>query len=153
MSNKLESYRSEIVSLNHQILDLLSKRGELAQKIGEEKLKQGTRIYDPQREKEMLNDLIDSNKGPFNDNTIKQLFKEIFKASTDLQKSENEKHLYVSRKLKPEDTIVTFDNGALLETAINHLYLGHVQLNHLNKLKLLLKTYMLKVKIYSWRCI
>lgn len=114
MSNKLESYRSEIVSLNHQILDLLSKRGELAQKIGEEKLKQGTRIYDPQREKEMLNDLIDSNKGPFNDNTIKQLFKEIFKAPTDLQKSENEKHLYVSRKLKPEDTIVTFDNGGII---------------------------------------
>ncbi|HGO1766407.1 TPA: bifunctional 3-deoxy-7-phosphoheptulonate synthase/chorismate mutase [Staphylococcus aureus] len=114
MSNKLESYRSEIVSLNHQLLDLLSKRGELAQKIGEEKLKQGTRIYDPQREKEMLNDLIDSNKGPFNDNTIKQLFKEIFKASTDLQKSENEKHLYVSRKLKPEDTIVTFDNGGII---------------------------------------
>ncbi|HDB4778204.1 TPA: bifunctional 3-deoxy-7-phosphoheptulonate synthase/chorismate mutase [Staphylococcus aureus] len=114
MSNKLESYRSEIVSLNHQILDLLSKRGELAQKIEEEKLKQGTRIYDPQREKEMLNDLIDSNKGPFNDNTIKQLFKEIFKASTDLQKSENEKHLYVSRKLKPEDTIVTFDNGGII---------------------------------------
>lgn len=114
MSNKLESYRSEIVSLNHQILDLLSKRGELAQKIGEEKLKQGTRIYDSQREKEMLNDLIDSNKGPFNDNTIKQLFKEIFKASTDLQKSENEKHLYVSRKLKPEDTIVTFDNGGII---------------------------------------
>ncbi|HCY8706111.1 bifunctional 3-deoxy-7-phosphoheptulonate synthase/chorismate mutase [Staphylococcus aureus] len=114
MSNKLESYRSEIVLLNHQILDLLSKRGELAQKIGEEKLKQGTRIYDPQREKEMLNDLIDSNKGPFNDNTIKQLFKEIFKASTDLQKSENEKHLYVSRKLKPEDTIVTFDNGGII---------------------------------------
>lgn len=114
MSNKLESYRSEIVSLNHQILDLLSKRGELAQKIGEEKLKQGTRIYDPQREKEMLNDLIDSNKGPFNDNTIKQLFKEIFKASTDLQKSENEKHLYVSRKLKPEDTIVTFDNRGII---------------------------------------
>ncbi|HCZ6551265.1 bifunctional 3-deoxy-7-phosphoheptulonate synthase/chorismate mutase, partial [Staphylococcus aureus] len=109
-----ESYRSEIVSLNHQILDLLSKRGELAQKIGEEKLKQGTRIYDPQREKEMLNDLIDSNKGPFNDNTIKQLFKEIFKASTDLQKSENEKHLYISRKLKPEDTIVTFDNGGII---------------------------------------
>lgn len=114
MSNKLESYRSEIVLLNHQILDLLSKRGELAQKIGEEKLKQGTRIYDPQREKEMLNDLIDSNKGPFNDNIIKQLFKEIFKASTDLQKSENEKHLYVSRKLKPEDTIVTFDNGGII---------------------------------------
>lgn len=62
----------------------------------------------------MLNHLIDNNQGPYNDNTIKQLFKEIFKASTDLQKSENEKHLYVSRKLKPEDTIVQFDNGAII---------------------------------------
>lgn len=114
MTNKLEQYREEIVSLNDQILKLLSKRGELAQKIGEEKIKQGTRVYDPQREKEMINQLLDKNKGPFNDNVIKQLFKEIFKASTDLQKSENEKHLYVSRKLKPEDTIVKFDNGGII---------------------------------------
>ena len=114
MGNKLESYREEIVSINNQILDLLSKRGELAQKIGEEKLNQGTRVYDPQREKEMINDLLDRNQGPFNDNVIKQLFKEIFKASTDLQKSENEKHLYVSRKLKPEDTVVTFKNGGII---------------------------------------
>lgn len=33
----------------------------------------------------MINQLLDKNKGPFNDNVIKQLFKEIFKASTDLQ--------------------------------------------------------------------
>ena len=33
----------------------------------------------------MINELMDRNQGPFNDNVIKQLFKEIFKASTDLQ--------------------------------------------------------------------
>ena len=38
MTNKLEQYREEIVFLNDQILELLSKRGELAQKIGEEEL-------------------------------------------------------------------------------------------------------------------
>ncbi|ARJ50024.1 bifunctional 3-deoxy-7-phosphoheptulonate synthase/chorismate mutase [Staphylococcus lutrae] len=114
MVSNLELYRKQIEDINDQILDLLSKRGELAQKIGEEKRKQSTVIYDPQREKEMLNTLIDKNKGPFNDNVIKQLFKEIFKASTDLQKSDNEKHLYVSRKLKPEDTIVQFDNGGII---------------------------------------
>lgn len=32
MSTKLEQYREEIVSINNQILELLSKRGELAQK-------------------------------------------------------------------------------------------------------------------------
>ena len=62
MTNKLEQYREEIVSLNDQILELLSKRGELAQKIGEEKIKQGTRVYDPQREKEMINQLLDKKK-------------------------------------------------------------------------------------------
>ncbi|AQM41655.1 MULTISPECIES: bifunctional 3-deoxy-7-phosphoheptulonate synthase/chorismate mutase [Staphylococcus] len=114
MTDKLQEYRDEIVGINEQILDLLSKRGKIAQKIGEEKRKQGTMVYDPQREKEMINQLLDKNEGPFNDNVIKQLFKEIFKASTDLQKSENEKHLYVSRKLKPEDTIVQFDNKGII---------------------------------------
>ncbi|MBL0375762.1 MULTISPECIES: bifunctional 3-deoxy-7-phosphoheptulonate synthase/chorismate mutase [Staphylococcus] len=114
MTDKLQEYRDEIVGINEQILDLLSKRGKTAQKIGEEKRKQGTMVYDPQREKEMINQLLDKNEGPFNDNVIKQLFKEIFKASTDLQKSENEKHLYVSRKLKPEDTIVQFDNKGII---------------------------------------
>ncbi|EKU50248.1 bifunctional 3-deoxy-7-phosphoheptulonate synthase/chorismate mutase [Staphylococcus massiliensis] len=114
MTNKLETFRAEIEDINEQILELLTKRGELAQKIGEEKRKQGTVIYDPEREKNMINALLDKNEGPFNDNVIKQLFKEIFKASTDLQKSENEKHLYVSRKLKPEDTIVKFDNGGII---------------------------------------
>ena len=51
MTNKLEQYREEIVSLNNQILDLLSKRGELAQKLEKKKIKQGTQVYDPQREK------------------------------------------------------------------------------------------------------
>lgn len=114
MTDKLQEYRDEIVGINEQILDLLSKRGKIAQKIGEEKRKQVTMVYDPQREKEMINQLLDKNEGPFNDNVIKQLFKEIFKASTDLQKSENEKHLYVSRKLKPEDTIVQFDNKGII---------------------------------------
>ena len=47
----------------------------------------------------MINELMDRNNGPFNDNVIKQLFKEIFKASTDLQKSENEK-LICFKKIK-----------------------------------------------------
>lgn len=124
MTSKLEAYRKQIEDINGQILDLLSKRGELAQKIGEEKRKQSTVVYDPQREKEMLNTLIDKNQGPFNDNVIKQLFKEIFKASTDLQKSDNEKHLYVSRKLKPEDTIVHFDNGGIIGEGVKSFVFG-----------------------------
>lgn len=112
--NDLNALRENIETLNIEILKLLSERGEIAKQIGQEKRKQGTAIYDPKREKQMINKLLDLNDGPFDDNVIKQLFKEIFKASTELQKSESEKHLLVSRKLKQEDTIVTFDNGGII---------------------------------------
>src|SRR5699024_10247078 len=110
----LQEYRDEIVGINEQILDLLCKREKIEQNIGDEKRKQDTIVYDTKREKEIISQLLDKNEGTFNDNVIKQLVKEIFKASTDLQKSENEKHLYVSRKLKPEDTIVQFDNKGII---------------------------------------
>ncbi|MDJ1108541.1 bifunctional 3-deoxy-7-phosphoheptulonate synthase/chorismate mutase [Macrococcus caseolyticus] len=110
----LNTLREKIETLNIEILNLLSERGQIAKQIGQEKRKQGTAIYDPEREKEMINKLLDLNDGPFDDNVIKQLFKEIFKASTELQKSDSEKHLLVSRKLKQEDTIVTFDNGGII---------------------------------------
>lgn len=112
--SELNELRKRIEEINYTLLDLISERGEIAKKIGLEKRKAGTMIYDPVREKEMINDLLDRNEGPYDDNVIKQLFKEIFKASTELQKSENEKHLYVSRKLKPEDTVVTMLNGATI---------------------------------------
>ncbi len=112
--SELNQLRERIEEINIAILELLSERGKIAKQIGQEKRKAGTMIYDPMREKEMLNKLQDLNKGPYDDNVIKQLFKEIFKASTELQKSENEKHLYVSRKLKSEDTIVTTANGGII---------------------------------------
>ena len=114
MTDELQQYREEIFNINEQLLDLLTQRGKVAKKVGDVKRKQGITVYDPKREKEMLNALIDKNEGPFSDSVIKQLFKEIFKASTDLQKVDNEKHLYVSRKLKPEDTVVHFDNGGAI---------------------------------------
>ncbi|MCY1563756.1 bifunctional 3-deoxy-7-phosphoheptulonate synthase/chorismate mutase [Staphylococcus pettenkoferi] len=114
MTDELQQYREEIFNINEQLLDLLTQRGKVAKKVGDVKRKQGITVYDPKREKEMLNALIDKNEGPFSDSVIKQLFKEIFKASTDLQKVDNEKHLYVSRKLNPEDTVVHFDNGGAI---------------------------------------
>lgn len=122
--NDLNSLRERIETINIEILKLLSERGEIAKQIGHEKRKQGSAIYDPEREKEMINKLQDLNEGPFDDNVVKQLFKEIFKASTELQKSDNEKHLLVSRKLKQEDTIVQFENGGIVGAGTTSFVFG-----------------------------
>ncbi|WP_048602702.1 bifunctional 3-deoxy-7-phosphoheptulonate synthase/chorismate mutase [Rubeoparvulum massiliense] len=107
MSNReLEDLRTELDQLNLQILDLINQRATIVQQIGQIKQRQGVQRFDPTREREMLNKLKAANHGPFCDATIQHIFKEIFKASLDLQKEECEKQLLVSRKRKAEDTVI-----------------------------------------------
>ena len=106
MSNQLEKMREELDQLNLQILDLVSRRAELSKEIGQLKLSQGTNKFDPERERHMLNLITENNQGPFDDSTIQYLFKQIFKASLDLQKDSSQKTLLVSRKKKSEDTVI-----------------------------------------------
>ncbi len=92
--------------VNLQILDLINQRANIVQEIGKLKTKQSIKRFDPVREREML-DNIKNNNGPFQDSTIEHIFKEIFKASLELQE-DNSKALLVlvSRKKQPESTVV-----------------------------------------------
>ncbi|MGD8192300.1 bifunctional 3-deoxy-7-phosphoheptulonate synthase/chorismate mutase [Brevibacillus ginsengisoli] len=108
MSNEpVEKIRKQVDDINLQILSLINKRAELIQSLGKEKLKQGVNRFDPERERQMLNLLVENNNGPFTDDTIRHLFKQIFKASLDLQKTDDKKVLLVSRKKQAEDTVIT----------------------------------------------
>src|SRR5690625_1996414 len=114
---KLDELRVELDEVNGKLLELINHRATLVQEIGHIKQKQNMKRFDPVREREMLDKITEANKGPFVDSTIEHIFKEIFKASLELQKDDHRKALLVSRKKKPEDTIVTikgeqFGNGS-----------------------------------------
>ncbi|MFC4769834.1 bifunctional 3-deoxy-7-phosphoheptulonate synthase/chorismate mutase [Effusibacillus consociatus] len=102
---RLAELRSQLDEINIEILELLSRRAELVQEIGELKKAKGTDRFDPIREKEMLDKLVAANPGPFDDNTVRHLFKQIFQASLGLMEEEK-KVLLVSRKKRMEDTVV-----------------------------------------------
>lgn len=110
----IESLRQEIDQINLQLLDLLSKRATLASEIGTLQTQSGMQLYDPQREAEMLTALQMANKGPFSNDTIKVLFKEIFKASLALEEREARAKIIVQRKNADENTIVTLPDGTKL---------------------------------------
>ncbi|MUG65652.1 chorismate mutase [Paenibacillus sp. 7541] len=110
---RLEELRSQLDSVNLQLLALLSERAQLVQEIGEEKQKQGVPDYDPVREKKMLDSLVENNRGPFDNETVRHLFKQIFQASLKLQQVEHKKHLLVSRKKKQEDTVIQLGETAI----------------------------------------
>jgi 3-deoxy-7-phosphoheptulonate synthase / chorismate mutase len=107
MSHKeLDALRERADEINLQILKLINERGRVVQEIGKAKEAQGVNRYDPVRERKMLNSIKEYNDGPFLDSTLQHIFKEIFKASLELQEDDHSKALLVSRKKKPENTIV-----------------------------------------------
>jgi len=121
--NELEQLRRRIDELNEQILDVISERASLVQKIGEIKKQNGAPPYDPIRERAILDRIVEKNQGPFNTETLQHLFKEIFKASLNLQEDDRRKGLLVSRKRKLEDTIIDI-NGETIGDGKQRLIAG-----------------------------
>ncbi|MFY4774559.1 bifunctional 3-deoxy-7-phosphoheptulonate synthase/chorismate mutase [Metabacillus sp. RGM 3146] len=103
---ELEILRQKVDELNLQILELINERGRIVQEIGKAKESQGVNRFDPVRERKMLDVINEANNGPFEQSTIQHIFKEIFKAGLELQEDDHSKALLVSRKKKPEDTVV-----------------------------------------------
>lgn len=102
----LNQLREQLDTINAGLLEMLSERARIVQEIGQEKVKQGVPKFDPVREKSMLCTLVANNKGPFDDKTIRHLFKQIFQASLNLQQEEHKKHLLVSRNIQKENTVI-----------------------------------------------
>lgn len=110
--------RAQIDVINMQILELLNKRAKIASEIGKMQTKLGSRLYDPEREADMLQALEMANQGPFSNETIKALFKEIFGATLAMEEKEARSKILVQRKSSDEKTIVTLPNG--LEIGNSH---------------------------------
>ncbi|MED4203043.1 bifunctional 3-deoxy-7-phosphoheptulonate synthase/chorismate mutase [Neobacillus mesonae] len=105
-NNELDQLRERVDEVNLELLRLINERAQLVQEIGHVKGSQGVYRFDPVRERMMLDKIKQNNDGPFDNATIDHIFKEIFKAGLDLQKDDHKKALLVSRKKKPEDTII-----------------------------------------------
>ncbi len=82
----IKKLRKKIDAIDENILYLLNERTKAVLKIGEIKSKKGETFYVPHREKEIINNLIKKNTGPFPHDTLKEIFREILTTSVSLQK-------------------------------------------------------------------
>jgi len=110
---ELKRLRDELDLVNAELLALINKRGEIAVEIGKVKRAQGIDRYDPVRERQMLESIAASNHGPFETGRLQHVFKEIFKASLELQGEDRTRKLLVSRKQKPTNTIIRIGNDVI----------------------------------------
>ena len=76
MKNKLLEHRQKIDNIDKKILNLLNERAKLAVEIG--KIKQSSSaVYVPDRETEVINNLIINNNGPLSRQDISAIYREI----------------------------------------------------------------------------
>lgn len=96
--NQVEELRRQIADINRELLELLNRRAALVMNMQQLKSQFGLPTFDPEREKAMYAALLAENHGPFSNDTIKALFKEIFKASLDLMYQTKKEGLIISKK-------------------------------------------------------
>ena len=78
-SKRLKKNREALDFLDRKLLTLLNQRVRITLRIGRIKKGIGKRIYDPEREKEILERLQRKNKGPLNEEDLKKIFGTIIK--------------------------------------------------------------------------
>ncbi len=94
--------RAEIDAIDTEILNLLNKRAEIALRVGAAKAKVDTSLCDPIRESEVLERLTKENSGPFDEQSIENIFQRIIDESLHLQQKTYRAPIAAAEETKAE---------------------------------------------------
>ena len=72
----LVELREALDKIDNEIAELYEKRMEVCRKVGEYKVKSGKKVFDRQREKEKLADVMSKVEGDFNKTGIQELYQQ-----------------------------------------------------------------------------
>lgn len=89
----LDEWRTRIDDIDGQLLRLLNQRAGLAVEIGRTKREAGAPIHVPEREQEILDELLRLNEGPLTAEAVRAIWTEILSASRSLQQPVRVAHL------------------------------------------------------------
>jgi len=84
----LESLRKRIDEIDRQLVELLNERARCAVEVGRVKRETGdASVYNPAREREVLEHVVSLNRGPLSDRTLMAIWKEMMSGSLSLEKA------------------------------------------------------------------
>ncbi len=83
---EIAEWRAKIDAVDTELLELLNRRAGYTVAIGHIKRAHAMPIYDPQREKQILQALAEKNPGPLSESAIQRLFERIIDESRLLEK-------------------------------------------------------------------
>jgi len=82
----LEGWRKQIDEIDRQLLKLLNERSRWAVEIGHLKKRLSLPAWQPEREAEILRNVVKANLGPLDDAAIRRLFERIIDEARSLER-------------------------------------------------------------------
>ncbi len=86
MDKELLPLRDQIDAIDAQLLDLLNRRGRIAQQVGHVKAKTDAPVFRPERESQVLRGVAERNPGPLASADLQTIFREIMSACRALER-------------------------------------------------------------------
>ena len=83
---EIEDLRQRIDWIDEQLVRLLNARAECALQVGQCKKASGMDIYQPAREREVLDNVQRLNTGPLDDGAVKRLFERVIDEARRLER-------------------------------------------------------------------
>ena len=84
--NDFDDWRKRIDEIDQQLVRLLNERSQCAVEIGHIKKKLNIPAWQPQREAEILRNVVKSNHGPLDDAAIRRLFERVIDEARSLER-------------------------------------------------------------------
>jgi chorismate mutase-like protein len=88
----IADWRTRIDALDEQIVKLLNERAACAIAIGEIKRESGAAIYEPQRERQVIEHARKSNPGPLASEQVQDIYERIMDIMRSLQREDHGVH-------------------------------------------------------------
>ena len=85
MKKDLAQLRTEIDAVDRELLDALNRRAALANEVGDLKRAEGSTVFRPEREAQVINGLQAANPGPLKDGNVATIWREIMSACRALE--------------------------------------------------------------------
>jgi chorismate mutase/prephenate dehydratase len=114
MTDKLKPLREQIDDIDAQILELLARRGRVAQEVGHVKAETNAPVFRPEREAQVLRGVADRNPGPLKNSDVQTIFREIMSACRALEKRVTVAYLGPTGTFSEEAVFKQF--GSAIET-------------------------------------
>ena len=84
--NDLDGWRRRIDEIDQQLVKLLNERADCAVEIGQIKKKMSQPAWSPEREAEILRNVVKANRGPLDNAAIRRLFERIIDEARSLER-------------------------------------------------------------------